>query len=232
MTLALALCCFNKKTAMYLEKTNLIITTIAIIFNIFKLCVIPWGATSYAMEFIAVILFIFLAINSILVFLFFLLRLKNMVNDYNFKNCLITCYVMIFFSFLSCFFEILQMCVVLSDLYYYTGTYYSNSNEVVVSDAEFFVAFFTIVPSVIFWFIIFMLWISEWLRVSVKTYGNYEDYMNDDIEIVIVKKKGKKNNINNKKEENINNKGKEKNVPVKQSDNKNNNISGVRITYA
>ena len=56
--------------------------------------------------------------------------------------------------------------------------------------------------------------------------------MNDDIEIVIVNKKGKKNNINNKKEENVNNKGKEKNVPVKQSDNKNNNISGVRITYA
>ena len=232
MKFALALCCFNKMTALYLEKIHLAITGLAILFNSFKLCVIPWGATSYTMEFIAVISFVFLAINLILVFLFFLLRFKNMVNDYNFKNCLYTCYAMIFFSLLNFFFEILLLFVTLSDLYYYTGTYYTQTNEVVVSDAEFLVAFFTIVPSIIFWILIFMLWNSECLRVAAKTSGNYEDYLNEDIEIVILNKKGKNNiNTNNKKEENINNIVKVNDVSVKKNNTINNNISGVRITY-
>jgi len=229
MALASLLCCFNSKTAMNLEKINLIITVIVIILCIFKLCIIPWGATSYSMEFLGVLTFIFLAINLILVFLFFMLRLKNMINEYNYKACFITCCLMIFISLLSFFFEILLMCVVLQDLYYYTGTYYTTTNEVVVSDGEWFTAFFTILPSVIFWFIIFMLWVSECMRVVVKTSGSFEDYINDNVEVIIVNKKGKnKVNAYDKKGEKINKKGKEgEDVSVKPK-----NISAVSITYA
>ena len=193
MALASVLCCFNSKTAMYLEKTNLIITTILIIIYIFKLCSIPWGATSYSREFLGVLTFIFLVINLVLVFLFFLLRLKNMINEYNYKSCFIISCVMIFISLLSFFFEITLMFVVLEDLYYYTGTYYITTNEVVVTDAEWFIAFFTIVSSVIFWFIIFMLWISECIRVVMKTSGTLEDYINDNnVEVIIINQKDKK----------------------------------------
>ena len=229
MSLAPALCCFNTMTAIYLEKLNLGITTFAIIFDIFKLCIIPWGATSYSMEFLAIFTFIFLAINLVLVFFFFMLRLKNMVNDYNYKTCYFTCCIMIFFSLLNFFFEILLMFNTLADLYHYTGTYYALTNEVVVSDGEFYVAFFTIIPSAIFWFVIFMLWVSECMRVAVKTYGTYEDYMNDDIEIIIVNKGGnKKANVPVKKVEENNNQVKPgENAPVKQSNN-----PPVVITYA
>lgn len=229
MALASALCCFNSKTAMYLEKTNLIITTIAIIFNIFKLCIIPWGATSYSMEFLAVLNFIFLAVNLVLVFFFFMLRLKNMINDQNHRQSLIISYFMIFLSLLSFLFEILLMCFCLEDLYYYTGTYYASTDEIVVTDGEYFVAFFTIVPSVIFWFVIFMLWASECIRVVVKTSGSYDDYLNDNIEVIIVNKKGNnKINAYNNKGEKIGNNAKDgENVAVKPK-----NISNVSITYA
>ena len=229
MSLAPVLCCFNTMTAIYLEKLNLGITTFAIIFDIFKLCIIPWGATSYSLEFLAIFTFIFLAINLVLVFFFFMLRLKNMVNDYNYKTCYFTCCIMIFFSLLNFFFELLLMFNTLADLYHYTGTYYALTNEVVVSDGEFYVAFFTIIPSAIFWFVIFMLWVSECMRVAVKTYGTYEDYMNDDIEIIIVNKGGnKKPNVPVKKvDENHNQVKPGENAPVKQSNN-----PPVVITYA
>ena len=71
MRLSALLCCFNSKTAIYLEKTNLVITTIGLILDIFKLCIIPWGATSYTMEFFAVLTFVFLSINLVMVFFFF-----------------------------------------------------------------------------------------------------------------------------------------------------------------
>ena len=226
MALASVLCCFNSKTAMYLEKTNLIITTILIIIYIIKLCAIPWGATSYSMEFLGVLTFIFLAINLVLVFLFFLLRLKNMINEYNYRACFIICCVMIFISLLSFFFEITLMFVVLEDLYYYTGAYYITTNEVVVSDAEWFTAFFTIVASVIFWFIIFMLWISECIRVVMKTSGTLEDYINDNnVEVIIInKKENNKVNAYNKKGEKINEKTKDSTVKPKK-------VSSVNITY-
>ena len=229
MALASALCCFNSKTAMHLEKANLIITTIAIIFNIFKLCIIPWGATSYSMEFLAVLNFIFLAVNLVLVFFFFMLRLKNMINDQNHRQSLIISYFMIFISLLSFIFEILIMGFCLEDLYYYTGTYYASTDEIVVTDGEYFVAFFTIVPSAIFWFVIFMLWASECIRVVVKTSGSYDDYLNDNIEVIIVNKKGNnKINAYNYKGEKIGNNAKDgENVAVKPK-----NISNVSITYA
>ena len=129
MALTKALCCFNSKTAMYLEKTNLIITTIAILFNIFKLCIIPWGATSYSMEFLAVFNFTFLAVNLVFVFFFFMLRLKSMLNDSNYRKSLSICYFMIFISLLCFLFEILLMFFGLEDLYYYTGTYYASTDE-------------------------------------------------------------------------------------------------------
>ena len=207
MTLLSVLCCFNSKTAMYLEKTNLIITAVVIVLFIFKLCVIPWGATSYSMEFLGVLTFIFLAINLVLVFLFFMLRIKNMINEYNYKACFIISCVMIFITLLSFFFEITIMCIVLEDLYYYTGTYYTTTNEVVVSDAEWFIAFFTIVPSVIFWFIIFMLWISECVRIVAKTSGTLEDYINDNVEVIIInKKENNKINVHDRKGDKINDK--------------------------
>ena len=77
MKLASILCCFNSKTAMYLEKINLIISSIGIIIDILKLCAIPWGATSYAMEFLGVITFIFLAIKFSCCFLLFFSSFKK-----------------------------------------------------------------------------------------------------------------------------------------------------------
>ena len=228
MALESALCCFNSKTALYLEKINLILTVCGIFLNILKLCIIQWGATSYSMEFLAVLNFIFLAINMILVFFFFLLRLKNMINDYNYKACYFICCFMIFFSLLCFFFEFLQMWVVLSDLYYYTGTYYTLSKEVVVSDGEWFIAFFTIVPMVVFWVIFCMLWISECMRVVVKTSGSYEDYINDNVEVVIVNKGKNKVNAYDQQGQRIQQKNKDgKDVAVKPKD-----ISAVSITYA
>ena len=228
MAFSSALCCFNYKKALELERINLGITAYGLIIYIIKLCVIQWGATSYIMEFLAVLNFILLAINLILVFFFFLLRLKNMINDYNFKPSYFTCCFMIFFSLLCCFFENLQMWVVLSDLYYYTGTYYTTTGEVVVTDLEWFVAFFTIIPMVIFWFIIFMLWISECMRVAVKTSGSYDDYINDNAKVVIVNRG--KNNVRayDKKGQKIEQQDKEGNdIAVKPK-----NISQVSITYA
>ena len=225
MALTKALCCFNSKTAMYLEKTNLIITTIAILFNIFKLCIIPWGATSYSMEFLAVFNFTFLAVNLVFVFFFFMLRLKSMLNDSNYRKSLSICYFMIFISLLCFLFEILLMFFGLEDLYYYTGTYYASTDEIVVTDGEYFFAFFTIVPSVVFWFVIFMLWASECLRVAVKTSGSYEDYMNDNVEVVIVNRKS------DNKDRDDNNKGEK----IKEGENsavKPKNNTNISITYA
>ena len=179
------------------------------------------------MEFLAVFNFIFLAINLILVFFFFLLRIKNMINDYNYKPSYFTCCFMVFFSLLCFLFENLQMWVVLSDLYYYTGTYYTTTQEVVVTDLEWFIAFTTIIPMVIFWFIIFMLWISECMRVAVKTSGSYDDYINDNADIVIIKQ-GKNNvSVYDKKGQKIEQKNKEEDLSVKPK-----NISQVSITYA
>jgi len=226
MKLASILCCFNSKTAMYLEKINLIISSIGIIIDILKLCAIPWGATSYAMEFLGVITFIFLAINLVAAFFFFSLRLKNMINDHNYRISFGTCCIMCFFSLLNFFFEMFLMFIVLGDLYYYTGTYYVTTMEVVVSDGEWFIAFLTIIPSVIFWIIIFMLWVSETLRVAVKTYGTFEDYIHDNTEVIIITKSANnntKNNANKAKE----NENKGTNVSIIQ-----NNNSQVPITYA
>ena len=227
-----ALCCFNSKTALNLEKTNLILTAIGLFLYILKLLIIPWGATSYTMEFLAVENFIFLAINLCITFLFFMLRLKNMVNDYNYKTCLYACCIMILISFFGFIFEVLQMFIVLEDLYYYTGTYYTTTGEVVVSDAEWFVGFFTIVPTVFYWLIILMLWASEFIRVRVKTSGSYEDYMNESVDIVIINKNGK-NNVNNvkaydNKGQKVGQKAKDgQEVSVKKKD-----LSQVSITYA
>ena len=225
MKLASILCCFNSKTAMYLEKTNLIISGIGIIIDIFKLCAIPWEATSSSMEFLGVLTFIFLAINLVAAFFFFSLRLKNMVNDHNYRISFGTCCVMCFFSFLNFIFEQFIMFIVLDDLYYYLGRY-DKDEDVIVSDGEWFIAFMTIVPSVIFWVIIFMLWISETLRVAVKTYGSFEDYIHDNTEVIIITR-STNNNTNN----NVN---KTKEVEIKEKDgtvNENNN-SQVPITYA
>ena len=227
MALSSALCCFNSKKALELERTNLVITGCGLFLYIIKLCVIQWGATSYTMEFLAVFNFISLAINLILVFFFFLLRIKNMINDYNYKPSYFTSCFMVFFSLLCCLFENLQMWVVLSDLYYYTGTYYTNTQEVVVTDFEWFIAFATIIPMVFFWFIIFMLWISECMRVAVKTSGSYDDYINDNADIVIIKQ-GKNNvSVYDKKGQKIEQKNKEQDLSVKPK-----NISQVSITYA
>ena len=221
MAVEQVLCCFNKKNALYLEKTNLIITSFGLFLNIFKLCAIPWGATSYTMEILGILAFIFLAINLILVFLFFLLRLKNMVNDYNYKTCLATCFAMIILSLMNFLFESLASFIVLEDLYY--------TSEYLVSNGDLLVAFLTIIPLSIFWFIISMLWVSEYLRVAVKTSGNYKDYMNDTVDVIIINKK-RKNNNNKKNDE----KGKDNNKTKDEPDvtNKGINIPKVNITYA
>jgi hypothetical protein len=224
MKLALILCCFNSKTAMYLEKTNLIISTIGIIIDILKLSAIPWGATSYAMEFLGVLTFIFLAINLVAAFFFFSLRLKKLVNDHNYRISFVTCCIMCFFSLLNFFFELLLMLIVLEDLYYYLWV----TNEVLVSDGEWFIAFLTLVPSVIFWVVIFMLWISETLRVAVKTYGSFEDYIHDNTEVIIITRSiNTKPNNNASKSKEIENK--EKGVSIQEKDNSQVNI---QTTYA
>ena len=228
MKLALILCCFNSKNAMYLEKTNLIISTIGIILDILKLCAIPWGATSYAMEFLGVLTFIFLAINLVAVFFFFSLRLKKMVNDHNYRISFGTSCVMCFFSLLNFFFELLLMFIVLEDLYYYLGEINNETQEVLVSDGEWFIAFLTIVPSVMFWVVIFMLWISETLRVAVKTYGSFEDYIHDNTEVIIITRSiNTKTNNNASKSKEIENK--EKGVSIQEKDNSQVNI---QTTYA
>ena len=228
MKLALILCCFNSKTAMYLEKTNLIISTIGIIIDILKLSAIPWGATSYAMEFLGVLTFIFLAINLVAVFFFFSLRLKKMVNDHNYRISFGTSCVMCFFSLLNFFFELLLMFIVLEDLYYYLGEINNETQEVLVSDGEWFIAFLTIVPSVMFWVVIFMLWISETLRVAVKTYGSFEDYIHDNTEVIIITRNiNTKTNNNASKSKEIENK--EKGVSIQEKDNSQVNI---QTTYA
>lgn len=228
MKLALILCCFNSKNAMYLEKTNLIISTIGIILDILKLCAIPWGATSYAMEFLGVLTFIFLAINLVAVFFFFSLRLKKMVNDHNYRISFGTSCVMCFFSLLNFFFELLLMFIVLEDLYYYLGEINNETQEVLVSDGEWFIAFLTIVPSVMFWVVIFMLWISETLRVAVKTYGSFEDYIHDNTEVIIITRNiNTKTNNNASKSKEIENK--EKGVSIQEKDNSQVNI---QTTYA
>ena len=228
MKLALILCCFNSKNAMYLEKTNLIISTIGIILDILKLCAIPWGATSYAMEFLGVLTFIFLAINLVAVFFFFSLRLKKMVNDHNYRISFGTSCVMCFFSLLNFFFELLLMFIVLEDLYYYLGEINNETQEVLVSDGEWFIAFLTIVPSVMFWVVIFMLWISETLRVAVKTYGSFEDYIHDNTEVIIITRSiNNKTNNNASKSKEIENK--EKGVSIQEKDNSQVNI---QTTYA
>jgi hypothetical protein len=228
MKLALILCCFNSKTAMYLEKTNLIISTIGIIIDILKLSAIPWGATSYAMEFLGVLTFIFLAINLVAVFFFFSLRLKKMVNDHNYRISFGTSCVMCFFSLLNFFFELLLMFIVLEDLYYYLGEINNETQEVLVSDGEWFIAFLTIVPSVMFWVVIFMLWISETLRVAVKTYGSFEDYIHDNTEVIIITRSiNTKTNNNASKSKEIENK--EKGVSIQEKDNSQVNI---QTTYA
>jgi hypothetical protein len=228
MKLALILCCFNSKTAMYLEKTNLIISTIGIIIDILKLSAIPWGATSYAMEFLGVFTFIFLAINLVAVFFFFSLRLKKMVNDHNYRISFGTCCIMCFLSLLNFFFELLLMFIVLEDLYYYLGEINKETNEVLVSDGEWFIAFLTIVPSVIFWVVIFMLWISETLRVAVKTYGSFEDYIHDNTEVIIITRSTNNNPNNNaiKTKEIENN---EKGVSIQERDN---SQVHIQTTYA
>ena len=77
-----------------------------------------------------------------------------------------------------------------------------------------------------------MLWASEFIRVRVKTSGSYEDYMNENIEIVIINKNGK-NNVNNvkaydNKGQKIGQKAKDgQEVAIKQKD-----VSQVSITYA
>lgn len=226
MRLSALLCCFNSKTAIYLEKTNLVITTIGLILDIFKLCIIPWGATSYTMEFFAVLTFVFLSINLVMVFFFFLLRLKNMINDHNYRNCFYICCIMGSLSILNFIFEFIMLFQILDDLYYYTGTYYASTNEVVVSDGEWFIAFFTIAPSVMFWFVILMLWASECIRVVIKTYGSYDEYIQDNTEVVIISKGGKnKVDAYDQKGKKIEDKGKD--VSIKQK-----NISTVSITYA
>ena len=228
MKLALILCCFNSKNAMYLEKTKLIISTIGIILDILKLCAIPWGATSYAMEFLGVLTFIFLAINLVAVFFFFSLRLKKMVNDHNYRISFGTSCVMCFFSLLNFFFELLLMFIVLEDLYYYLGEINNETQEVLVSDGEWFIAFLTIVPSVMFWVVIFMLWISETLRVAVKTYGSFEDYIHDNTEVIIITRNiNTKTNNNASKSKEIENK--EKGVSIQEKDNSQVNI---QTTYA
>ena len=228
MKLALILCCFNSKNAMYLEKTNLIISTIGIILDILKLCAIPWGATSYAMEFLGVLTFIFLAINLVAVFFFFSLRLKKMVNDHNYRISFGTSCVMCFFSLLNFFFELFLMFIVLEDLYYYLGETNNKTQEVLVSDGEWFIAFLTIVPSVMFWVVIFMLWISETLRVAVKTYGSFEDYIHDNTEVIIITRNiNTKTNNNASKSKEIENK--EKGVSIQEKDNSQVNI---QTTYA
>ena len=228
MKLALILCCFNSKNAMYLEKTNLIISTIGIILDILKLCAIPWGATSYAMEFLGVLTFIFLAINLVAVFFFFSLRLKKMINDHNYRISFGTSCVMCFFFFFFFFFELLLMFIVLEDLYYYLGEINNETQEVLVSDGEWFIAFLTIVPSVMFWVVIFMLWISETLRVAVKTYGSFEDYIHDNTEVIIITRSiNTKPNNNASKSKEIENK--EKGVSIQEKDNSQVNI---QTTYA
>lgn len=227
MKLALILCCFNSKTAMYLEKTNLIISIIGIIIDILKLSAIPWGATSYAMEFLGVLTFIFLAINLVAAFFFFSLRLKKMVNDHNYRISFGTSCVMCFLSLLNFFFELLLMFIVLEDLYYYLGET-NKENEVLVSDGEWFIAFLTIVPSVIFWVVIFMLWISETLRVAVKTYGSFEDYIHDNTEVIIITRSINNNTNNNaNKVKDIENK--EKGVSIQERDN---SQVHIQTTYA
>ena len=230
MALEEALCCFNSKTALFLEQINIFLTSITIILGIIKLLSIQWGATSYGMECLAVFNFIFIGMNLVFVFFFFMLRLKNMVNESNYQSCYYICILNIFISFLACFFEILLMFVTLGDLYSYTGTYYTTTHEVVVSDGEWFLAFFTIVPSVILWFIIFMLWVSELLRVSAKTSGAYDDYLNDSTEVVIINRGGNKNNVQvfDEKGHKIGEKSKVgENVTANPK-----NISAVSITYA
>ena len=224
MKLALILCCFNSKTAMHLEKINLIISTIGIIIDIIKLCVIHWGATSYAMEFLGVLTFIFLAINLVAAFFFFSLRLKKLVNDHNYRISFVTCCIMCFLSLLNFFFELLLMLIVLQDLNYYLG----ETNEVLVSNGEWFMAFLTLVSSDIFWVAIFMLWISETLRVAVKTYGSFEDYIHDNTEVIIITKSSNSNTNNNvgKAKESNNN---EKGVSIQEKDNSQVNI---QTTYA
>ena len=224
MKLVLILCCFNSKTAMHLEKINLIISTIGIIIDIIKFCVIPWGATSYSMEFLGVLTFIFLAINLVAVFFYFSLSLKKMVNDHNYRISFGTCCIMCFLSLLNFFFELLLMLIVLEDLYYYLWV----TNEVLVSDGEWLIAFLTLVPSVIFWVVIFMLWISETLRVAVKTYGSFEDYIHDNTEVIIITRSTNNNPNNNaiKTKEIENN---EKGVSIQEKDNSQVNI---QTTYA
>jgi len=222
--IAKVLCCFNKRTALYLERLNMILTFIGYFLDIFKLCVVPWGATTYTMEFLAVFTFIMLAVNMVLVFLFFSLRLKKMINDNNIKNCIIICYLIISLSILNFFFELLLLCFALDDLYFYTGVYYASSSEVVVTEREWFVGFLTILFSAIIWFINIMLWASEYFRVITKVYGNIEEFITDDIEVEVIKGKNVKEKKN---DENENNQKKERIVEVKQNENK----DKVDITY-
>ncbi len=223
MAVEQVLCCFNEKNALYLEKINLSITSIGLFLNIFKLCAVPWGGTSYTMEFLGVLTFIFLACNLILVFLFFLLRLKNMVNDYNFKACLYSSCAMIILSLFSFLCETLSVFIVLEDLYY--------TSRYLVSDAEWLIAFLTIFPSAIFWFVISMLWVSEYLRVNVKTSGNYLDYINDN-DIIIIKKRGKNGNKSNKNKNEKNNNNDKKEKEGRDDTTKSTIVPKVNITYA
>ena len=79
-----------------------------------------------------------------------------------------------------------------------------------------------------FWVVIFMLWISETLRVAVKTYGSFEDYIHDNTEVIIITRNiNTKTNNNASKSKEIENK--EKGVSIQEKDNSQVNI---QTTYA
>ena len=130
---------------------------------------------------------------------------------------------MIILSLFSFLCETLSVFIVLEDLYY--------TSRYLVSDAEWLIAFLTIFPLAIFWFVISMLWVSEYLRVNVKTSGNYLDYINDN-DIIIIKKRGKNGNKSNKNKNEKNNNNDKKEKEGRDDTTKSNIVPKVNITYA
>ena len=179
------LCCFNSLSAKKIEILLIIFSSIGAILIIIGFGVIHWKYTEKAMKVFYILSFIFFLLLIIISSFFKYSRYKNQIHllDKNSslnKICVLLCYIAIFLSFFSIIIQFIIAIGVLPDLRKYNNP--NNSDEqgdVLVSSGELIFAFISIILNLFIWIIIFLLYISAYLRINNCINGSYWNYLTE-----------------------------------------------------
>ena len=184
--------CFNSLSANKIEIIKISLSGFGAILTIIGLGVIHWKYTSRVMKIFQILSLIFFLMLIGISSFFLYIRKKSQINKY-ITLCILLCFLEIFLSILSFFFNLITAIGALPDLRKKNKSDESDEDDIninnlnnsekggsfLVSNGEFSYAIVSLIFIIFIWIVLLLLSISDLIRIKLGIDGSYDDYINE-----------------------------------------------------